>query len=100
MILSDAQYEQVKKAAGLVPLSAWFRDLGLCATDQPAAQRPMLAAYREAIKLPDVTFSAAPPSDRQAGYSKLVDGRTKRTCKHGIERGYNCWQCGGLAVIE
>lgn len=22
-----------------------------------------------------------------------------RTCKHGIAKGYRCWQCGGMAVI-
>jgi hypothetical protein len=21
-------------------------------------------------------------------------------CKHGVRKGYRCWQCGGLAVIE
>ena len=24
----------------------------------------------------------------------------RRTCKHGIEKGWRCWQCGGMAVIE
>jgi hypothetical protein len=24
----------------------------------------------------------------------------KPTCAHGIERGYHCWLCGGLAVIR
>jgi hypothetical protein len=24
----------------------------------------------------------------------------KKTCKHGVERGYHCWQCGGVAVID
>jgi hypothetical protein len=22
-----------------------------------------------------------------------------KTCRHGTEKGYNCWQCGGLAQI-
>jgi len=24
----------------------------------------------------------------------------KKFCKHGIEKGWRCWQCGGMAVIE
>jgi len=23
-----------------------------------------------------------------------------QSCKHGVEKGHNCWQCGGIAVIE
>ena len=22
------------------------------------------------------------------------------TCKHGVEKGWNCWQCGGLAQVK
>ena len=29
VILTDEQYAQVRSKAGLIPLSAWFRDLGL-----------------------------------------------------------------------
>jgi len=25
--------------------------------------------------------------------------RTAKTCQHGIEKGWRCWQCGGIAVI-
>ncbi len=23
-----------------------------------------------------------------------------KTCKHGIEKGWRCWKCGGIAVID
>jgi len=26
--------------------------------------------------------------------------KAAKTCKHGTEKGYHCWKCGGLAVIE
>lgn len=29
---------------------------------------------------------------------KFVD--KPKTCQHGFKKGYNCWQCGGLAVIK
>lgn len=29
-----------------------------------------------------------------------VQVKSGKTCKHGERKGYNCWQCGGLAVIE
>jgi hypothetical protein len=34
----------------------------------------------------------------------LADKPTKRAkgkyCKHGTQKGYRCWQCGGMAIIE
>jgi hypothetical protein len=26
--------------------------------------------------------------------------KPKKTCKHGKEKGYHCWQCGGVAQVE
>lgn len=33
---------------------------------------------------------AAPPKPKKA----------VKTCVHGKERGFNCWQCGGMAKVE
>lgn len=34
-----------------------------------------------------------------AGKPEVAAKPSGKTCKHGTERGYHCWQCGGLAVI-
>lgn len=26
--------------------------------------------------------------------------RKERACKHGVAKGWHCWQCGGMAVIN
>jgi hypothetical protein len=35
-----------------------------------------------------------------AGRADGVDNVRRKTCKHGIAKGWRCWQCGGIAVIE
>jgi len=35
---------------------------------------------------------SSPPKKRRAS--------VKKVCRHGTEKGYNCWQCGGLAAVE
>lgn len=30
---------------------------------------------------------------------KPMSSKTK-TCKHGTAKGWNCWQCGGIANVE
>lgn len=48
--------------------------------------------------LPAIIKTAAdiPPIPKRRETPAAVPGKT---CIHGIERGYNCWQCGGLATI-
>jgi len=31
---------------------------------------------------------------------KEAPEKVGKICKHGTAKGYNCWQCGGLAVVE
>ena len=38
-------------------------------------------------------------ADYSAAESPSIE-RKGKTCKHGKSKGYYCWQCGGLAVIE
>lgn len=64
-------------------------------------------AVREAGGLPLAGRRVAAP-ERLPGESVAAvavgdgeeHGRKPRTCKHGTERGFRCWQCGGLAVME
>ena len=39
--------------------------------------------------------SPRPPKAQEPAPRKAV-----KKCVHGTEKGYNCWQCGGLAVIN
>ena len=39
--------------------------------------------------------SPRPPETQEPASRKAV-----KKCVHGTEKGYNCWQCGGLAVIN
>lgn len=29
-----------------------------------------------------------------------VERRSEKQCKHGVGKGWHCWQCGGIAVID
>jgi hypothetical protein len=36
-----------------------------------------------------------------AGDAAFVDiTKMPKTCKHGEKKGYNCWQCGGIAQVN
>lgn len=37
--------------------------------------------------------------DDHATAEMPTDPKPKKTCKHGTSKGYNCWQCGGLAQV-
>jgi len=39
--------------------------------------------------------SPRPPKPQEKASGKVV-----KTCIHGKDKGFNCWQCGGLAVIN
>jgi hypothetical protein len=41
-----------------------------------------------------------PGSSEMAGGAPSLPNRKTSACKHGRPKGYNCWQCGGTAVIE
>lgn len=38
-------------------------------------------------------------SDKGVSPKPEKDGRKFPMCAHGTEKGLNCWQCGGLAVV-
>lgn len=43
------------------------------------------------------------PKERDtAAHSEAESSVTRsiKTCKHGTAKGHNCWQCGGMAVME
>ena len=65
--------------------------------------KPVVAALRE--KIPELTVAAELPARGLDGLpilgDKSVPTRTRvKTCVHGTERDWHCWQCGGKAKIE
>lgn len=69
-------------------------------TERRNGDRPA-KAVREVARVPvarrgaNTTKPIARPLARVESAAK-----SSKTCKHGTEKGYHCWQCGGLAVIE
>lgn len=41
----------------------------------------------------------ATSGERSTG-AAVRSSKPKKTCTHGTEKGYACWQCGGLAVVN
>lgn len=92
-------WRQQAKAVGFT-LSEWIRRR--C----NAVQAPAVAEGKAAIKDENdgamgvpVREKAAKPARREAGTGDSVhaSSRPSTGCEHGIAKGFNCWQCGGLA---
>jgi hypothetical protein len=58
------------------------------ATEVPVARRRASVLER----LPALAETPTVEADERVRKGKF--------CKHGTEKGYRCWQCGGLAIIE
>lgn len=74
-------------------LSAWMRERCNGGADKNVSgNRDVRVARRRA--------------DKAAGIPRVVEEVVERvakkvkTCVHGKERGWNCWQCGGVARVE
>ena len=72
----------------------------------PETGRPTIREVVEGKAVPLLSPAEAPLNEEElvAAASNPVEkeekpaGRKPRVvCQHGTERGYNCWQCGGLA---
>ena len=75
VILSEQEYAQVRTKSGAVPLSRWFRDLGLAAVKEAI---PQYADFRGT-------------------------GALRNTCPHRKAKGELCYKCDsqfGNPVIE
>lgn len=67
------------------------------------AEKPAITALREQI--PELTVAAELPSGSVLDRLPVVGEQHvakpgAKTCKHGTQKGYRCWQCGGLANVE
>jgi len=64
--------------------------------------KPIRVAGRRAV--PNGDSGGVGVSDVAASAGKRVDATESTskgpTCKHGISKGWRCWQCRGVAIIE
>lgn len=98
ILLSGDELAELKSLAGDVPLAVWVRRRILrgeeLATGQASARGTDASGEVISRRLP----KAGTP--QKSIPAEVPAKRNVKTCSHGIERGYRCWQCGGLAVIE
>jgi hypothetical protein len=80
VILTGEELAEVKRRAGLVPLSAWFRSLALSGGNLEVPKVNNLAR-----DMPDAPSRPAP--------------QRELTCPHGKARDYHCGLCGGKAKV-
>lgn len=60
-----------------------------------------LSKYVRGLLLVMPTVELDPHTVAKIGLPAKPAAKPKRgpTCKHGTARGWNCWQCGGVAVV-
>lgn len=79
------ELEEWKRKAGPRGLARWIRER--CNEDL------------ERMHSRDVGTEARIEADVSVHDEDKKTGK-RRVCAHGIEKGYRCWQCGGIAVID
>lgn len=96
--LEEAEYKWIElQASGNI--SHWCREQMLA--DYSGAERPAqagsdLQAVRVGENPPPIPVEPSPSERATApNPSKKV-----KVCAHGTEKGYNCWQCGGIAKVN
>lgn len=83
----------------------WAREV-LLEIGEPKAVRepePVRVAKRRSNVLERLPVLADAGSAASAEEDVRVSegrGASERTCKHGTPKGWRCWQCGGVAIIE
>jgi hypothetical protein len=73
-------------------------------------EKPLAHCKIEGLSVPDADNTDVRRSaevrvaERGAGVAERVEApvlaageRAKKTCRHGVEKGYHCWQCRGIA---
>ncbi len=123
VILSEEEYTQAKRKAGLIPLSAWFRSR-IWDEENPAPDgrmRSERARGREKRNNPSLgkvgVKDGRGEKNREDGVREVKDvvssergvnkvggdkpiAKAGKTCAHGMGKGEHCWQCMGLAKVE
>lgn len=105
VLLSEHEYTQVRTSANGIPLSRWFRTLALAGKEAHASplpdvqSKPAIRADERRESMPSRSVIAR-LAVQIPGLKPASELPSKRTCKHGKAKGFNCWQCGGLAQVE
>lgn len=71
----------------------------------PERRKPMpatVAALR--AEIPELTVASEldrlPILGESRSQAKRIGAQQGKKCAHGVGKGYHCWQCRGLAIIE
>lgn len=104
----DEETRRKAKAAAAwtgMTIGEWLdRAVGVMAEDDLHTKLPKIAGGEvESEKVPGVTrIIDAVPDKPKKGRPAKAKGEKKKAakCAHGVGKGINCWQCGGLAKIE
>ena len=98
VLLEDDEYAQVRKSAGLIPLSRWFKSLALQSLILGVVpKRESRAEDNPAQDLPRV--GSVPAPERRAGVAKSISAsratrgkeREIKLCRHNLAE---CTICG------
>lgn len=77
------------------------RDTGVLPTTGRESMPERSATARLKRAIPGLkTASELPVLGESRSEAKRIGAQTGKKCKHGIAKGYHCWQCGGIARIE
>jgi hypothetical protein len=82
--VSKAEHELIKARAGHEPVSTYCKRIVLASSGEVIEDQPKVSRVRL-------------PVAGEANASK--HSRNAKACIHGTSKGYNCWQCGGMAKI-
>lgn len=109
--LTDEEYERFKEAAGYEPLASWAKRMILSTfgASSPKGNRQNSSERSQRDRLATDEVGLTPATgfcDTASHYApkpeiseKTKSKREVKKCQHGTEKGYNCWQCGGIAKV-
>jgi hypothetical protein len=100
---------QVKKTAREVVIEAVSEKLTVEVKETPKPAKPREVVETAIAPIPENTVPVWPvATDEEVIQKSIQDGwiqpakkrrPLKPKCEHGTEKGYRCWQCGGVAQI-
>jgi hypothetical protein len=96
VLVTPTEYEGLVERAGIETVSSYCRSVLVNGRDM--SQKPEKAEVAT-VRLggPGQAFTYDAKRSVAAVATKL--GKAPKLCVHGIAKGFNCWQCGGLAAV-
>lgn len=102
VILTDEEYGEVKKRAGLIPLSAWFRSVALEQAGALPIPKKTVIAVRE-VMAKGSKVDAVAEIQFDGSYKTGGDEIRLPKCPHHKLRGELCYKCDdkfGMPKVE